>query len=87
MEIGGAVMLRPEEIRELARRQPFVPFRIHVSDQQHYDVLHPDMIMIGERSVTIGMPGPAPWQYVHTVIVSLAHITRIDKELSPASSN
>jgi hypothetical protein len=80
-------MLRPEEIRDLARRQPFVPFRIHVSDQAHYDILHPDMIMVGDRSVTIGYPGSAPWLYDRTVMVTIAHITRIDKELSPAASN
>jgi len=44
-----------EDIQEVARRQPFEPFRVHLTTGLKYDVVHPDLIMIGQRSVIIGM--------------------------------
>jgi hypothetical protein len=78
-------MWRPEELRDVTRRQPFRPFRIHVSDQSHYDVVHPDLMMIGERSIVIGIPGRRPGVYARTVYVALADIVRIDPDLTAPS--
>ncbi len=78
-------MLRPEEIRDLARRQPFRPFRIHLSDQTHFDVIHPEMIMVGVRSVTVGIPGRRPGIAARTLTLDLSRITRIDPDLTQAS--
>lgn len=42
-----------ERIRFLVRQHPFVPFRIYVSDQSHYDVAHQDFAIVAEQYVEI----------------------------------
>jgi hypothetical protein len=43
-----------KDLDEIMRRRPFRPFRVTVSTQEFFDVLHPEMIIIGERFVAIG---------------------------------
>lgn len=75
-----------EELRRLVLQQPFVPFRLHVSDNVHYDVVHRDMIMLGARSVTVGIPAPDdPGLYNHVAVVALVHITRLEP-LAPSQA-
>ena len=33
-------------IRDLAKRQPFVPFTIHMNDGQRFEVKHPDFLLV-----------------------------------------
>ena len=35
-----------KEILALQRKQPFTGIRIHISDGQAYEVLHPEMMMV-----------------------------------------
>lgn len=44
-----------EELREFAKRQPFKPFRLHLTTGATYDIGHPDLIMVGRRSAVIGV--------------------------------
>jgi hypothetical protein len=76
--------MRPEEIRELLRRQPFVPIRIHITGGKTYDISHPENIIIGRSRVDIGVGGDAEAGVVdHVDSVSLLHIVRIE-DLAPA---
>jgi len=50
-------MMTATEIRARVRAQPFVPFRIVTSSGRTYDVLHPDLILVGQRELTVGRPG------------------------------
>jgi hypothetical protein len=77
------------ELQNAARRQPFEPFRLVLTTGATYDVRHPDLIMVGNRSAVIGItekPGKAA--YDHTIKVDLLHVVAI-KELpaSPPSAN
>lgn len=68
-----------EELRRLVLRIPFLPFRLHVADGSSYEIRRREMILLGARSVTIGVPGPDdPYLYDHTVIVALVHVTRLE---------
>jgi hypothetical protein len=49
----------PADILNLARLQPFVPFRLYLADGRTLEVRHPDMILVGVGSVTVGTPDPA----------------------------
>lgn len=45
--------MSPEALRAMLRRQPFVPFRIHLADQRSFLIHHPDyLILPPEMSTT-----------------------------------
>lgn len=49
-------MITAADIRERAKQQPFIPFRIWMSSGQSVDVLHPEFAMAGKRNVIVGKP-------------------------------
>jgi hypothetical protein len=66
---------RPEELRARLRRQPFQPLVLLDSLDARYEIRHPELVMVGERSLTIGIPSPTdPAIYTHTVCISLEHV-------------
>jgi hypothetical protein len=72
-------MLTSDDIRARVRRQPFVPVRIRTSAGEAYDVYHPDLIMIGRRSLTVGTAtADDPATYEQTAQVSILHVTAIE---------
>ncbi len=66
------------ELHEKVRKQPFEPFRIHLSDGKAYDVAHPEQIMVGQRSSYVGIPGRREGPFQKIATVSNIHITRIE---------
>jgi len=70
--------MRPTDLTELVRKQPFAPFRIHVTDGTRYDVRHPDrIIVLRSRAVlAVGGENGVPEQLEH---VSLLHVVRIEE--------
>ncbi len=51
-------MISADELRARANRVPFIPFRIRTSDGKQFDISNPGLIMVGQRSATIGVLGP-----------------------------
>ena len=43
------------EVLMILRETPFDPIRIHVSDGKHYDVYHPDQVLVTQRMLLIGI--------------------------------
>ena len=73
--------MAPADIRNLTQRKPFIPFRVVTSDGTHYEVRHPDLVMIGLSSVAIGYPSERdPHSYEKMDIISLRHIVRLEPE-------
>ena len=77
--------MRADELLEFVRRQPFTPFRIHMTDGQAYEVNHPERILIS-RSLAIVAVGGKNGIAERTHHVSLLHIVRVE-DLADASSN
>lgn len=76
-----------EEIRKHIRRSPFRPFRVFVSDGSHYDIPHPDFILISKTNVEIGI-GKNPEEVPdRTVSCDPLHVTRIEPIRSGGRSN
>ena len=77
--------MRPEDIREFVRRQPFQPFRITLTDGRTYDVVHPDLAMVGRGNVAVGLPRPGDVDpiYDRLVTMSLLHIMQVEPITSP----
>ena len=77
--------MAPNEVLDVVRHRPFEPFRLCLSDGGHYDVYSPDLCMVGNLSVTIGLTSKAgDALYERTVKLDVFHITRI--EPLPASA-
>jgi hypothetical protein len=69
-----------EEVREYARRQPFEPFRLILTTGAAYDIRHPDLIMVGRRSVVIGLTvDPDGTAYDRTLKVDLLHVVGVEE--------
>lgn len=78
--------MRPEEVNGWLKREPFVPFRMVLSNGRTFEVRHPEMVMVGRTWVVVGdlvLAGdfPLPESYV---TVALVHVNLIEPLRSPS---
>lgn len=77
--------MSPDELRDSLRQQPFEPFRIVLTDGSNYDVRHPDLLWVGQRSAYVGLTGqPGQTYFERSVKLDLLHITQIVPLDAPA---
>lgn len=70
--------MSPDELRDSLRQQPFEPFRLVLTDGATYDVRHPDLLWVGQRSAYVGLTGqPGQTLFERAVKVDLLHVTQI----------
>ena len=76
--------MRPEDLLELIRTQPFIPLRIHTTDGQTYQVRHPDQIIVLRSRLVLGVGGGngVPERLQH---IALIHVVRVEERSSEAS--
>ncbi len=73
-------MFTPDEIQERIGEQPFVPVRIVTSSGQMFDVNHPDLVMVGRLTLTIGSASTEnPRQYERMTRVAIVHVTALEE--------
>ena len=80
----------PVDLIAALRAAPFVPFELRLTDGRRYEIRHPDMLMVGKRSVVIGLPSPFPDDpYLdHRITVDLIHVVSHEPlPAAPAGSN
>ncbi len=71
--------MRPEEMRTLLRRKPFVPIRLHFTDGATYDIKHPEMSMLTRSTIEIGVEEKEGSGIADDVVYcSLVHIVRVE---------
>jgi hypothetical protein len=77
----------PADLLQALRKRPFEPFRIQVSDGSNYDVLHPELVMVGLGSASIGIPASGQDQPVYERVetVALRHIVKLIPLMAPAA--
>ena len=74
------VPMRPEELLQLIRKQPFAPLRIHTTDGRSYDIRHPDQIIVLRGRVDIGVNGQSADGVADRVEhVSLLHVVGVEE--------
>ena len=81
--------MRPDDLLELVRAQPFEPFRVHLSDGAAYDIRHPDMVIVQRSKIIVSVPGPdGPDRPAErTVNCALIHISRTEMLNGQRSKN
>ncbi|MEQ8848456.1 hypothetical protein [Botrimarina sp.] len=47
--------MRAEELIELLEERPFFPLRIHMSNGRTHEIRHPEMAIVGQGVVAIGV--------------------------------
>ncbi len=72
--------MRPEDVREFLRRRPFRPFRLTLTDGRTYDVMHPELAIVGRSWVEVGLARPGDPENIaeRLISVSLLHIMQIE---------
>ena len=72
--------MRPEDVREFLRRQPFRPFRLTLADGRTYDVMHPELAIVGRSWVQVGLARPGDPEYIaeRLISVSLLDIMQVE---------
>jgi hypothetical protein len=72
-------MYSSEDIQVRLREKPFRPLRIIASEGLHFDIFHPDLVLVGRHDVMIGSPGPDnPTVYDRVTRVALVHIVALE---------
>jgi hypothetical protein len=80
-------MFRAEDIQARLREKPFRPLRIVASEGLRYDIYHPDLVLVGQRDLTIGLPGlDNPTIYDRVVRVAIVHLVGLEDLPAPAAS-
>jgi hypothetical protein len=81
-------MFTAEIIQSRLRQAPFLPLRIIISSGQTFDVYHPDLVLIGQRDMIIGMASKRnPAVYERVTRVPLMHITALEDLPTPSATH
>ena len=67
-----------EIYRDLLARRPFQPFRVVASGGQSYEIRHPEMAMLTQTELVIGIDDPGDGVPAEFRICSLLHVTAIE---------
>jgi hypothetical protein len=75
-----------DDLRALVERVPFVPFRLHLSNGQWFDVQHPHFLWVFRNRLELAVPEAAAKGILeHAEHISLPHVARIE-ELAPVGA-
>jgi hypothetical protein len=76
--LPGDGLMRPDDVIELVRRQPFTPFRIHVTGGQQYDIHHPDQVIVLRSRIVLpaATDGAIPERLDH---IAHLHVVRLEE--------
>jgi hypothetical protein len=73
--------MQRETLREWLKREPFQPFRVHLTDGRTFDIRSPRTNLLAQTFIKIGIPEPGstdPWICDYTEYVSLAQIAKVE---------
>jgi len=70
--------MNAETLRSQVRKQPFEPFRVHLTDGSHYDIRHPEMIAVSRRDVAIALGSRSDELPDRLATCDPLHIVRIE---------
>ena len=70
--------MRPTQIRDHLKRQPFRPIRVHISDGSSYDIRHPEMAIVTTSELIIALKMSTDDLPDKVIFCDPVHITRIE---------
>lgn len=69
--------MKPEDLIEILAERPFVPLRVHLSSGRIHEIRHPDMAIVGQDVVALGVQH-ADDDYPRIRIVDIHHINEVE---------
>jgi len=69
--------MTPDDLIELLEERPFVPLRIHLSNGRTHEIRHPEMAIVGQDVVAIGVGGSDD-ERPRIRLVSISHINEVE---------
>lgn len=77
-----------DELNAALRRQPFMAFRIHMTDGRSFDVRHPEMCMVTPRTAVVGIrTASGIGVFERTETIALIQVVSLEPLEQPAKSN
>lgn len=81
-------MAAPEDVQRRLQQRPFQPFTLHLTDGSRYEVRHPKMILLGRRSMILGLTSePDQKLYERAIDIDLLHVVRMEPSAAQTPSN
>ena len=70
--------MRQQEVRDILRKEPFQPFRIHLSNGETYDLRHPELALLTRNSVHVVVPSSDQKDTDRVVQCDLLHVAAME---------
>jgi hypothetical protein len=71
--------MAPEDLERKLRSRPFTPFRMFLSDGAMCEVNHPELVLLGRRSLVLGVAAdPQATLYDRAIDIDLLHVVRME---------
>lgn len=77
--------MKAEDLVELLEERPFVPLVFHMSKGRRHEVRHPEMAIVGENVVALGVSAEGS-EFPRIRLVTLAHINEVEQASSGTSA-
>lgn len=78
--------MAPQDIIIELRKQPFAPLCLHLTDGTKYEIRHPELAMVFQSKILIGVPGPKqPEPAQDYDVIALGHVMRLTRLQTPAT--
>jgi hypothetical protein len=72
-------MINSGDIQAKLKERPFVPFRVIMSSGQFYDILHPDLVLVGRRHLFVGTASEEnPTMFDRSSLLSILHVAALE---------
>ena len=75
-----------EELRQMCRRDPFQPFRVHVKNGKMFDVFDPLECLVGEIALVLPVHDPVDSDRDYPAFLDVDQVVRIET-IEPATTN
>src|SRR4051812_36976990 len=77
-----------EDVQRRLRQRPFQPFVMYLTDGSQYEVRHPELLLLGRRSLILGLT-TEPGQTVNerAIDIDLLHVVRMEPSGTQTPSN
>jgi hypothetical protein len=81
-------MAAPDDVQRRLRQRPFQPFVMYLTDGSQYEVRHPELILLGRRSLILGLTSdPDQTVYERAIDIDLLHVVCMEASAAQAPHN
>jgi hypothetical protein len=71
--------MRPSDIQAQLRQRPFVPLRLHFTDGSTCDIRHPEMAMVSQTVISVGVyDHPESELPARIILMDPLHVVRLE---------